>query len=68
MARPVTDGALAKSAALHLKPIAVAVFDDRGCPRFFAALDGTSRCRGSWGFPRHLAESEWQESRSWLKI
>jgi uncharacterized protein GlcG (DUF336 family) len=40
------DGALAKAAALQLKPIAVAVFDARGCLRSFMAQDGTSLLRG----------------------
>jgi uncharacterized protein GlcG (DUF336 family) len=46
IAREVMDGALAKAAALQLKPIAVAVFDARGCLRSFMAQDGTSLLRG----------------------
>ncbi len=45
VARNVADAALAKSKELGLKPIAVAVFDDRGCLRSFAAQDGTSLMR-----------------------
>jgi uncharacterized protein GlcG (DUF336 family) len=46
MARSIADAVLAKSKELGLKPIAVAVFDDRGCLRAFAAQDGTSLLRG----------------------
>jgi uncharacterized protein GlcG (DUF336 family) len=46
MARSIEDAVLAKSKELGLKPIAVAVFDDRGCLRAFAAQDGTSLLRG----------------------
>jgi uncharacterized protein GlcG (DUF336 family) len=46
MARGITDSVLAKSKELGLKPIAVAVFDERGCLRAFAAQDGTSLLRG----------------------
>ncbi len=45
-ARQLVDAVLAKAAALDLKPIAVAVLDDRGCLRAFAAQDGTSLMRG----------------------
>ena len=37
---------LRKSKELNLKPIAIAVFDDCGCLRAFAAWDGTSLLRG----------------------
>ncbi len=46
MARTIADSVLAKSKELGLKPIAVAVFDERGCLRAFAAQDGTSLLRG----------------------
>jgi uncharacterized protein GlcG (DUF336 family) len=46
MARGIADSVLAKSKELGLKPIAVAVFDERGCLRAFAAQDGTSLLRG----------------------
>ncbi len=45
MARSIADTVLAKSKELQLKPIAVAVFDARGCLRAFAAQDGTSLLR-----------------------
>ncbi len=45
-ARLIADAVLSKSKELGLKPIAVAVFDDRGCLRAFAAQDGTSLLRG----------------------
>ncbi|WP_020177363.1 GlcG/HbpS family heme-binding protein [Methyloferula stellata] len=45
MARGIADAVLAKSKELQLKPIAVAVFDERGCLRAFAAQDGTSLLR-----------------------
>jgi uncharacterized protein GlcG (DUF336 family) len=44
--RRIADAALEKSVELKLKPIAVAVLDDRGCLRFFAAQDGISLLRG----------------------
>jgi uncharacterized protein GlcG (DUF336 family) len=46
IARRIADAVLAKSKELGLKPIAVAVFDERGCLRAFAAQDGTSLMRG----------------------
>ncbi len=46
VARGIADAVLAKSKELQLKPIAVAVFDERGCLRAFAAQDGTSLLRG----------------------
>ncbi len=45
-ARQLVDEVLTKSKELNLKPIAVAVLDDRGCLRAFAAQDGTSLLRG----------------------
>jgi len=45
-ARRMVDTVLAKSAEMKLKPIAVAVLDDRGSLRAFAAQDGTSLMRG----------------------
>jgi len=42
----MVDTVLAKSAEMKLKPIAVAVLDDRGSLRAFAAQDGTSLMRG----------------------
>lgn len=45
-ARQLVDEALTKSKELNLKPIAIAVLDDRGCLRAFAAQDGTSLLRG----------------------
>ncbi len=44
--RRIADAALEKSVELKLKPIAVAVLDDRGCLRFFAAQDGISLLSG----------------------
>ncbi len=44
--RRIADAALEKSIELKLKPIAVAVLDDRGCLRSFAAQDGISLLRG----------------------
>ncbi len=44
-ARRIVDAALAKAAALALKPLAVAVLDARGCLKAFAAQDGTSLLR-----------------------
>jgi uncharacterized protein GlcG (DUF336 family) len=46
MARSIVDAALAKSKELGLKPLAVAVFDERGCLRAFLSQDGTSLLRG----------------------
>lgn len=46
MARSIADAVLTKSRDLNLKPVAVAVFDARGCLRAFAAQDGTSLLRG----------------------
>jgi uncharacterized protein GlcG (DUF336 family) len=46
MARSIVDNALAKSKELGLKPLAVAVFDERGCLRAFLSQDGTSLLRG----------------------
>lgn len=45
-ARTILDAALAKSAELKLKPLAVSVLDDRGALIAFAAQDGTSLMRG----------------------
>ena len=45
LARRILDAALAKSIALQLKPLAIAVFDPRGCLIAFAAQDGTSLMR-----------------------
>ena len=45
-ARIIVDAALAKSTALGLKPLAIAVLDPRGCLIAFAAQDGTSLMRG----------------------
>lgn len=45
-ARQLVDEVLTKSKELNLKPIAIAVLDDRGCLRAFAAQDGTSLLRG----------------------
>lgn len=45
LARRILDAALAKSLALTLKPLAIAVFDPRGCLIAFAAQDGTSLMR-----------------------
>jgi len=45
-ASSIVDAALAKSKELGLKPLAVAVFDERGCLRAFMAQDGTSLLRG----------------------
>ena len=44
-ARRLVDGALAKAVELKLKPLAVAVMDDRGCLIAFAAQDGASLLR-----------------------
>jgi uncharacterized protein GlcG (DUF336 family) len=46
IARRLVDAALAKSIELGLKPIAIAVLDDRGCLKAFVAQDGTSLLRG----------------------
>jgi uncharacterized protein GlcG (DUF336 family) len=46
MARSIVDNALLKGKELGLKPLAVAVFDERGCLRAFLAQDGTSLLRG----------------------
>ena len=45
IARRMVDAALAKSAELKIKPLAVAVLDARGCLKAFAAEDGTSLLR-----------------------
>jgi uncharacterized protein GlcG (DUF336 family) len=45
MARGIADAVITKSKELGLKPLAVAVFDDRGCLRSFFAQDGTSLLR-----------------------
>jgi uncharacterized protein GlcG (DUF336 family) len=45
IARTMIDAALAKSVALQLKPLAVAVLDARGCMIAFAAQAGTSTLR-----------------------
>jgi uncharacterized protein GlcG (DUF336 family) len=45
IARRILDATLAKSVELNLKPMAAAVFDERGCLRAFAAQDGTSLLR-----------------------
>ncbi len=44
-ARQIIDGALAKSAELRLKPLAVVVLDVRGCLKAMVAQDGTSLMR-----------------------
>ncbi len=44
-ARQIIDGALAKSAELKLKPLAVVVLDVRGCLKAMVAQDGTSLMR-----------------------
>lgn len=49
LARRIVDAALAKSVALKLKPLAVAVLDTRGCLIAFAAQDGTSLLRAEVG-------------------
>jgi uncharacterized protein GlcG (DUF336 family) len=46
MARTIADAALAKAKELGLKPLAISVFDERGCLRSFCAQDGTSLLRG----------------------
>lgn len=46
IARRIVDVALAKAGELKLKPLAVAVFDARGCLIAFAAQDNTSLMRG----------------------
>lgn len=46
LALTIAAAVLAKSKELGLKPIAVAVLDERGCLRAFAAQDGTSLLRG----------------------
>ena len=46
LARRLVDASLAKSVALGLKPVAVAVLDARGCLKCFAAQEGTSLMRG----------------------
>lgn len=45
LARRMVDTALAKSVSLGLKPLAIAVLDNRGCLIAFAAQDGTSLLR-----------------------
>lgn len=45
LARRMVDTALAKSISLGLKPLAIAVLDNRGCLIAFAAQDGTSLLR-----------------------
>ncbi len=49
LARRMVDAALAKSGALKLKPLAIAVLDTRGCLVAFAAQDGTSLIRSEVG-------------------
>jgi uncharacterized protein GlcG (DUF336 family) len=49
LARQLVDAALAKSVALKLKPLAIAVLDTRGCLIAFAAQDGTSLLRAEVG-------------------
>lgn len=49
LARRMVDAALAKSVALKLKPLAIAVLDPRGCLVAFAAQDGTSLMRSEVG-------------------
>jgi uncharacterized protein GlcG (DUF336 family) len=44
-ARHILDAAMAKSAELKLKPMAIAVLDARGCLKAFAAQDATSLMR-----------------------
>ena len=44
-ARTILDATLAKAAELKLKPMAVAVLDDRGALKAFAAQDGSSLMR-----------------------
>ncbi|TAL80487.1 MAG: heme-binding protein [Beijerinckiaceae bacterium] len=44
-ARRLVDAALIKAEALKLKPLAIAVFDARGCLKAFVAQDGTSLLR-----------------------
>ncbi|MDE2362410.1 MAG: heme-binding protein [Hyphomicrobiales bacterium] len=44
-ARAILDGTLAKAAELGLKPLGVAVLDDRGAYKAYAAQDGTSLMR-----------------------
>ena len=41
----IIDQALTKGRALHLKPLAVAVLDPRGCLKAYKAEDGTSLMR-----------------------
>lgn len=45
-ARTILDAALAKGTELGFKPLAVAVFDNRGALKAFGAQDGTSLKRG----------------------
>jgi uncharacterized protein GlcG (DUF336 family) len=49
LARRIVDTALARSAELKLKPLAIAVLDTRGCLIAFAAQDGTSLLRAEVG-------------------
>ncbi len=44
-ARQIIDNAVAKSAELKLKPLAIAVLDVRGCIKAMMAQDGTSLLR-----------------------
>ena len=44
-AREIIDATLAKAAELKLKPLGVAVLDDRGALKAFAAQDGSSLMR-----------------------
>jgi uncharacterized protein GlcG (DUF336 family) len=44
-ARTILDATLAKGAELKLKPLGVAVLDDRGALKAFAAQDGSSLMR-----------------------
>ena len=49
LARRIVDAALAKSTALKLRPLAIAVMDARGSLVAFAAQDGTSLMRSKVG-------------------
>ncbi|ACB95716.1 GlcG/HbpS family heme-binding protein [Beijerinckia indica] len=45
IARRVVEAALAKGIEKQLKPLAISVFDERGCLKAFVAQDGTSLLR-----------------------
>ena len=64
-ARRLVDAALLKAEALKLKPLAVAVFDARGCLKAFVAQDGTSLLRGevARARPMVLWRSAWDRAR-----